>query len=315
MSIAIRELGTAAPSRVGGAACEVIDLMDLRRQRTGEVMADAWPAVARRLAGLLRRRGVGPDQIDDLIQEVATRALERAVTSTSVDDLYRWCSVVCRNLSIDAHRTHRPSEVLDPEQPDQEDVAETASRRSMLRAAADEIEALDANDRAVLFSGSGDAVRRHRLRARIRARVDRVAWGVAPLVGIRHVDLSVASVVASAVAVVAATALGVATFVPSDRSPFRAPAVTAMGHPEVSLLPATDDAVRLRVEENPAAEAGPDADPPRFDGVLPDVPNQRLAPKAGAPHDPSVETRDRSVADPLFCLRDDPLLGDLCSPF
>src|SRR5258706_3059935 len=81
-----------------------------------------WPSVSSRLTAMLRRRGVGPHDADEAIQETAARAVSTCVTFADADDLFRWASVVSWRIAIDAHR--RCTRVTGGEVPDQADHAD-----------------------------------------------------------------------------------------------------------------------------------------------------------------------------------------------
>src|SRR2546423_6652718 len=64
----------------------------------------AWPAARAQLAAVLRARGVQTADVDDVIQEVALRALRPPRSFESEDHLVAWCCRVGINLHIDSTR-------------------------------------------------------------------------------------------------------------------------------------------------------------------------------------------------------------------
>lgn len=152
----------------------------------------AWPAARARLAAVLRSRGVQEADVDDVIQEVAIRALGTPRSFDSEEHLVAWCCRVGINLHIDStRRQRRLSGPPSPETAANEDTAATAERRLALEVLTTGIAELSDEERRLLFELEPAlsrreavrlAVRRHRLRARLAALVEGMAAGV-PVVG------------------------------------------------------------------------------------------------------------------------------------
>jgi hypothetical protein len=163
---------------------------------------------------MLASRGVDPVLREDIVQEVALRALDKQVPFTDPADLYRWAATTARNLHVDILRTGGRTTgddalvaVADPS-----DVAHTAERRVALgqvwRALAlmrpNEQEAiLDSLDEDRYARSSQVLVRRHRARATLR----RAVGGVLSVLGALRLRLRDAGMAAPGITSVAAVAL------------------------------------------------------------------------------------------------------------
>lgn len=144
----------------------------------------AWPTVARRLLRQLRRRGATPDLADDVLQEVAVRAIERDVPFESAADLYPWCATVADRLLIDDHRqrTRRSITDLPDDLAATLDVPAHAEARTDLRTVTALVGELSVSDRELLLRSTGEQprmtnremIRRHRIRARLLAAIESI---------------------------------------------------------------------------------------------------------------------------------------------
>lgn len=158
-------------------------------------LAESWPEVSRRLAGVLRARGLDGPTVDDVIQETAARALARRVQFESADDLFAWAVVTARNYATDLHRrqSFMTAEPV-PDRPIATDVETHVQHRLELRAVRKAFHALRPNDQQALrtpvAAASGPernraAVRRHRARVRLLALMERLAGVIAWVFGRR----------------------------------------------------------------------------------------------------------------------------------
>jgi len=151
---------------------------------TGPIaLEDAWPAVADVVAAMLRRRGVDPWLVDDLVQETAVRVLAREAGYETTGDLRRFACVVAWRLAIDDSRAarHRNATLVD-EHACATDVAREVETRETLAAVARGFRQLSPADQAALLTTEvvpADrrtsvrlAVRRHRARTRLLALVE-----------------------------------------------------------------------------------------------------------------------------------------------
>lgn len=145
----------------------------------GPKLEKVWPDVAPRLAQMLRRRGVSHEDVEDVVQETAMRALQHEVEFVDAEDLLRWTNTVAWRIVLnrrrgDARRDLGPV----PEVSATEGVAERALARYTLDKVAARFGALSDADRAAL-TVTDDAtsrtraeslrlyVQRHRARARL----------------------------------------------------------------------------------------------------------------------------------------------------
>ncbi len=144
-------------------------------------LAEVWPEVAGRLVALLRRRGVDRETSEDIVQEVATRALVHGVRFDDAADLSRWAATVARNLAVDHARAQRRFIEEPPEErPATVELASLVEHRIALAAVREELGRFAAHERAAVLSqlsgpSAGNrrddvrlAVQRHRARARLK---------------------------------------------------------------------------------------------------------------------------------------------------
>lgn len=150
-------------------------------------IAQVWPEVAERLASMLRRRGVDPWAIEDVVQEVGLRVLTHRVRFESASDLCRWAMPVARNLMVDHWRSQRREGGVPPaDRPAAVDVPAEVENRMALGAVSQCLAQLHESDRQAIFwdleadapatrtEGVRLAVRRHRARARLLRLVEGV---------------------------------------------------------------------------------------------------------------------------------------------
>jgi DNA-directed RNA polymerase specialized sigma24 family protein len=150
-----------------------------------------WPDVERRLRALLFRRGLDRASADDVVQEVALRALANHVTYASATDLLRWAGPVACNLHVDLVR-HRARMLDAPEAEDHpaaDDVPREVAHRIELQRAFRGIAALRPADREAIIDAVAAepvvprtrkeavrlAVRRHRARSRLAIVLEQLA--------------------------------------------------------------------------------------------------------------------------------------------
>jgi hypothetical protein len=150
-----------------------------------------WPDVERRLRALLFRRGLDRASVDDVVQEVALRALANHVTYASATDLLRWAGPVACNLHVDLVR-HRARLIDATEAEDHaaaDDVPREVAHRIELQRAFRGIAALRPADREAIIDAVTSepvvprnrkeavrlAVRRHRARSRLALVLEQLA--------------------------------------------------------------------------------------------------------------------------------------------
>jgi hypothetical protein len=158
--------------------------------------------------------------VDDVVQEVAIRALRAPTRFASEDHFARWCCRVAINLHIDTTRHQRLlSSQPPPEVASFHDTATAVERRMALQAVAAGLASLSSEERSLLFDAEPAdsrreavrlAVRRHRLRARLASLVEGLAAAiVAPARRIwRTLSSPTKASLAAAPAVVAGLVLG-----------------------------------------------------------------------------------------------------------
>jgi DNA-directed RNA polymerase specialized sigma24 family protein len=144
----------------------------------------AWPSVQRRVTALLRSRGVQATDVDDIGQEVAFRALRDPDRFASDEHLERWCCRVAINLHIDStRRQRRVSGHAPPDVAGLDDTADTVEHRMTLDYLMAHIAKLSPDEQRLLLDPAPAdsrreavrlAVRRHRLRARLVASLERL---------------------------------------------------------------------------------------------------------------------------------------------
>jgi RNA polymerase sigma factor (sigma-70 family) len=148
----------------------------------------AWPWVQPRVAAVLGARGVQAADADDIVQEVALRALRHQGSFDSDEHFLRWCCRVAINLHIDSTRSQRRlTDGLREDEPSREDTARTAERRLDLVTLTAGISELSAEEQQLLLDPGPTssrqeavrlAVRRHRIRARLAALIEGVVVAV-----------------------------------------------------------------------------------------------------------------------------------------
>jgi DNA-directed RNA polymerase specialized sigma24 family protein len=157
-----------------------------------EQLAAVWPEVRVRLHRYLASQRVQHDLAEDIVQEVALRALRGEVHFEQADDLLPWCITVARRLKVDHHRrAARLVGPVDEALPDVIDVSDAAVARMRLRSLPAAFRRLSVADRTALVerpTPGADrreitrlAVRRHRARGRLA----RLLPGAVGLAGLR----------------------------------------------------------------------------------------------------------------------------------
>jgi hypothetical protein len=271
---------------------------------------------------MLRRRGVGHHDIDEIVQETAARALSTRVRYEDGDDLFRWASVVGGRLAIDLRRRGaRLSDDELPDRPDTIDVAMAAEHRVVLSAVRNRLPELSARDQEALLSSFHDdpassrresvriAVARHRARNRLRVLMDGLA-GSAILLWVRRSRVWSAPVEAISYAALPTAAcvlitIGAWSGLSNDRR---------NGLPS-DALPAAEVVSVASMPSAPPVD-GPGAIQPG-QGPSHSTPHPVSAPIVQDPsvvtQDPTGETRagvrDKGEADHLWCVTSPSLAG------
>jgi hypothetical protein len=247
---------------------------------------------------MLATRGVDPSLNDDIVQEVAVRALDKRVPFSDPDDLYRWAATTARNLHVD-HVRGACRLTCDEELvlvADATDVAHTAERRVALTQVFRAMAVMRPGERDAILDSLEDReartsqllVRRHRARATLRKAVGGVLTA-AMVARLRLREVAPALRTASAaVAIAPVLAIGTNGFFaqPAPGAPARVPAVAAPA-PRAAVRPAPRGAVRAATGAVPAAR------PAR---TVASGPARRTAP--AAPGKPAAPPPEKTVDVP-----------------
>ena len=154
-----------------------------------DAFGQAWPTVERHLRQVLAARRVAPSDHDDLVQEVAARAIAAQVAFHCAADLVPWATTVLRRLHGRQLRNHEHVELVAARTNDRRapDVAVEVTARLDLARVAEVVGSWPADARETLFGDEREGtrqtsafyVRRHRLRAKLLAAIDGLA-GLVP---------------------------------------------------------------------------------------------------------------------------------------
>jgi DNA-directed RNA polymerase specialized sigma24 family protein len=275
-----------------------------------------WASVRRELLRVLSARQVPHADAEDIVQEVAVRALVHPEGFRTTRDLSRWSWRVAWRLRIDgvrraAHIDTSPT----PDLPGPEDTARLVEGRLVLDAVLSGLTRLSATDRTALFEAPAPdasrqeavrlAVRRHRARARLTRLVGGLPaawlWVAAQLRRLRVRTRPQVALTALPVAFLVAVQLGVVVLGLPDRNPHVA------GKPGWSSAVLTQEMrgatparphAALRAEPLTRAASGPSAS---TIAVIPIGDALRV----------KVTAEDRTDP-PTACLRNVAILGEIC---
>ncbi|HWL36411.1 MAG TPA: sigma-70 family RNA polymerase sigma factor [Frankiaceae bacterium] len=287
-----------------------------------------WPDVERRLRALLFRRGLDQASAEDVVQEVALRALAGRVTYTSAKDLLRWAGPVACNLHIDLlrQRARLQDGGVGTDHPASNDVAGEVADRMELQRAFRGLAALRPADReAIMEAVTAEpvparnrkeavrlAVRRHRARSRLALVMEQLAAWTFGAAWLRR--SSRAATVAIAAVPIAALPLVLSLQPPREPAgtPVRTPVtesaqVRTVNNARVAPAePATTGTTgRAPARRAPAREvAGPRATITPTPATIEVMPAEDTGVKAGGD--------DRRPDDKTVCARNLPYLPDVC---
>jgi DNA-directed RNA polymerase specialized sigma24 family protein len=145
-------------------------------------LAAVWPETSWRVHAFLRSRGLSESAAEDILQEIAVRALRTAVTYTCADDLVPWaCTVGWRFHLGQLRKTTRECSPDRGDRPSTVDVEEEVISRAQMTHVIRAMSTLVESDRRALLETVVDetvtvvspreagrrAVARHRARARL----------------------------------------------------------------------------------------------------------------------------------------------------
>lgn len=306
------ELGATERSRDGGTVIT-------------PAFESVWPEVERRLRALLFRRGLDSVSADDIVQEVALRALTNRVTYDSAGDLLRWAGPVACNLHVDLVRQRaRLLDDIGPEQASASDVHGEVVDRIELERALRGIAALRPADRDAILDAVAEepvqprtrkeairlAVRRHRARTRLLLLLEQIAGLLGGFAWLRRGRGRRAVALVAVAPVVAMLPLVVTSRMPSHAAESaRPPAVAPVAQPVVGVsvrvehtiastrTGATGHATRRTV----TAPAGPG----------PSKPELHVTPHTANGYGAHINERPKTKADHFVCVKDLPV-NNIC---
>jgi DNA-directed RNA polymerase specialized sigma24 family protein len=281
-------------------------------------IGEVWPVVRADLVRALAARQVPRPDAEDIVQEVAVRALEHPDGFATQRDLARWSWRVAWHLRIDAARKNtRLTAVPCPEVAARDDTAVLVEGRLALEATLSGLTRLSASDRAALLEPPEAtasrqesvrlAVRRHRARARLTRLVGGLPAGWLGLGGARrrvrllrprtHIAITAAPVAVLVASQLGVVMLGLPLREPSESStPRLSPSVT---YSDATIVPAT---VRpLTAPVHVSRRDGPTAAPPATVAAVPVGPSLRV-----------VVTRDDRPDPPTLCMRNVAAVDQVC---
>jgi hypothetical protein len=270
-----------------------------------------WRELQPRIEGALRARGTDPDTARDIGQEVAIRLMATDTDFEDEEHVLRWCHLVGRRLAANHYRDQ--ARLLVGVVPDREAADRTedvVSGRLALAEVVTAIGTLTDAERASLFDDASadtrqgrvtQAVRRHRVRKRLLALTSGAFGWLAGIPLLRRL-LRPQTVAIAALPLVLTLAM-----LPSDRPHVRE---------RIYVRPVPGEATtRAATATTPADISSSTAVPPTT-ATTSTVPPLPLAPLHGT--EVPLPTEDASVeilagsGEPIFCMWDDPLLGEIC---
>jgi DNA-directed RNA polymerase specialized sigma24 family protein len=282
------------------------------------------------LRALLYRRGLDAPSAEDIVQEVALRALANDVTYASAQDLLRWAGPVACNLHVDLirHRARMFDGELATDHPASNDVAGEVADRIELQRALRGIAALRPADRAAIIDAVAEnpappsrkeavrlAVRRHRARSRLLVVLEQLAGVFAPVRWLRRGKRG-AAVALAAVTPVVVLPLVVGGHLHSHHAALPPVTVTQAARLEVTgpvhvdrtTPPVMSNTVwshtRVTVPTSTTkAAAKPNLRPTQF----------RTKPVNRLGH-AEYESHDQAPDEPTICFGPLPVAGVICSP-
>lgn len=305
-----------------------------------------WPEVEAKVRRVLAARGVPVDEREDVVQEVAARALASDIAFPSTDRFAAWASTVARRLHIESLRRNKRLQsrlhtMVDPygggdcagSGAQARSVEAVIEARLDVAVATKFVAALSADERHALLGDTGGArqtsafyVQRHRLRRKLQRAIEGVGalWanlgrrfvlrgmrlptgdGAAP---VTHATFVLAPV-AAACALVLGQVLG--SHDPASVASRKPPAVAATAaapSPGATSVPASSTAAAA------AHRDGPGRDTPSPTGRAPQHASRwpEATVEAGPPgQEVAVEVESRTGPQPLWCVWGVPVVPDTC---
>ena len=276
---------------------------------------EVWPGVAAELRRRLRGCAAPAHKVEDVIQDVAERALRRSTGFPTRDDLLRWAVRVGRNLLIDGFRKEARLDGRSvPDRPSAVDVGTTVEARLAVAAVRAALPQLREADRKALLATPvteidrptqvRDAVRRFRARERLKALCGGVGAAIASLAGgLRR--LRQGPVVVASVLVPVVFTFGV-LHSPADGRDHLGPQVRRLHESRVTRSSSGGQVAVVRSVAAPSP-TGPGRAGPRPARTDPSagtrIPSHQVVVPTPAGPQPSLTGRDKRPDDHLVCVR------------
>lgn len=302
-----------------------------QRSRTGDALITppfelVWPDVERRLRALLFRRGLDQASAEDVVQEVALRALAGRVTYTSAKDLLRWAGPVACNLHVDLlrQRARLQGGGVTTDHPASNDVAGEVADRMELQRAFRGLAALRPADReAIMEAVTAEpvparnrkeavrlAVRRHRARSRLALVMEQLAAWTFGATWLRRSSRAATVAIAAVPIAALPLVLSLQPPPPARDVPVRTPVTESARVRTVNAgLPPAGPATGTATRRGPTRRAPvPNAVRPR--GTSPAPATVEVMPAEGAGI--KAGSDGRRPDDKTICARNLPFLPDVC---
>ena len=286
-----------------------------------------WPDVEARLRRLLAARNVPPSEREDLVQEVAVRALASAVEFPSSDNFFAWASTVARHLCVDVLRGRALAQSrLSALAHSPRDVEAEVETRLDLAAAKAFVAKLSAQEREALLGETGGVrqpssfyVQRHRLRRKMQKAIDGLGslwlglWRRFRFTGGEAASQAAALVAPLAAACALNFGLGQShdprPHVPAEPAPLPAARATSHTHITPPSAPATHNGSATPHHPLTTSPEKPQRAPDPDAGRI--WPERRVEATA-ADEDVYVETEKKHGQQPLWCLWGVVAVPDTC---
>jgi RNA polymerase sigma factor (sigma-70 family) len=153
------------PSIAAGSSCQRPSAASI----TGD-FAEAWRFVDKPLRRYLTSLGMAVSDVDDLVQETATRAIEAGMHYDDPIELRRWAFVVARRQVVDLYRARRRTTAMTAaveRDVAQEDQLLRVENRHLLRSVLTAVATLQPRDRSALGAVVPDQSPAERNRANV----------------------------------------------------------------------------------------------------------------------------------------------------
>jgi hypothetical protein len=306
------------------AGCERCDARLITARRLGT----DWPVVEGRVRRFLQsQRAPGP-LVDDLLQEVATRAMTSGFAYTDVEELVRWSCTVARNLLVSEHR--RVSRSVNRDAPAQAAAADQrALDRLEMRSVIEAIARLSARDQEALLgqlrppaasTGRRGDVRANVALFRARSRLQHLLGVVLAPVVLAWPRWRGRGVGVAALAVAATVPIAFVAMTPTPTSPPATEQVTTappvsrgIDAPRVAGVVAADATAGRRPAIALPAPGTAKPRTVRHAPAPPATPSPPVTVRVATPVGPhQTRVREKNGPEPLVCARKLPVVSSAC---